>query len=382
MELIQVFLFSLALSLCGPSAATPPPPARTGLATYYAPGVMETVYQNRLAWEQITPCPECVGQVALRDGGDIGRKVWLRFRGVVYGPFLVVDCAAPRNRAQMDRQGRVVEMSYPWARRLGMNGPLPVEVLFGEPEPEPEPGLDYRVYLPFVPMTYTGKGLAMAWGHCEDATAVGATWEYNWYVGFDCPGLDNVPMLYNADVENWPKPGFTSDWLLGFNEPDINNQGNLTPAAAALLWREAELRYPDKFLVSPAPSHKHPEWLAEFRGAYLARYGTYPRLDALAAHCYGTLLFCREIIGKYLTWAEDWRIPGGVWVTEFANKDVAIGAELVEWLAHEPGVSRYAWFDDRQRPDEFPSLESGLFDFETGRITEAGSMYRSLSLLP
>ena len=67
---------------------------QTGLATYYAPGMMEYVAGYRQTQGQLPACPECVGTVALLRAGDIGRKVWLQQAdGERVGPFLVIDCA-------------------------------------------------------------------------------------------------------------------------------------------------------------------------------------------------------------------------------------------------------------------------------------------------
>ncbi|MCX6030634.1 MAG: hypothetical protein NT169_15210, partial [Chloroflexi bacterium] len=53
------------------------PLPQTGLATFYAPGMMEYVETYRRDRGQLPECPECVGTVALLRAGDIGRKVWL-----------------------------------------------------------------------------------------------------------------------------------------------------------------------------------------------------------------------------------------------------------------------------------------------------------------
>lgn len=106
-----------------------------GDATYYAPGVMDEVYANRLAWGQVQPCPACVGYVALMDSRDIGRLVWLDWGDVTEGPYQVIDCAAAQHRAGLVARGRVVEVDYATALRHRMAGPVPVRVLWRPPEP-------------------------------------------------------------------------------------------------------------------------------------------------------------------------------------------------------------------------------------------------------
>ena len=86
--------FSVALTLCALLVALPAravqadeltpgyweqsPLPQTGLATFYAPGMMEYVEGYRQSQGQLPSCPECVGTVALLRAGDIGRKVWLQ----------------------------------------------------------------------------------------------------------------------------------------------------------------------------------------------------------------------------------------------------------------------------------------------------------------
>lgn len=88
----------------------------TGLATYYAPGVIEIVLNNR----GIVPrevCPSCNGIIALQRKEDIGRVVWLSAPGgPIEGPYLVVDCAGG-NMREILRRGWVVDLSYDIALR-------------------------------------------------------------------------------------------------------------------------------------------------------------------------------------------------------------------------------------------------------------------------
>ena len=67
----------------------------SGIATRYAPGVMDTVVANRELYGQIDPSIQVKGYIALLEPGHIGRLVWLEARdGRVVGPVMVVDCAA------------------------------------------------------------------------------------------------------------------------------------------------------------------------------------------------------------------------------------------------------------------------------------------------
>lgn len=97
----------------------------SGLATFYAPGLMDEVAANRRAWGQVEECAACVGAVALLEPGLIGRRVWLQAPGRgIEGPFLVVDCAQAEHRAGLAARGWVVDVDWETAQRWGMAGPL------------------------------------------------------------------------------------------------------------------------------------------------------------------------------------------------------------------------------------------------------------------
>ncbi len=97
----------------------------TGLATFYADGLMDYVRDYRLGQGQVGACPECVGAVALLRAGDIGRKVWLQAPGdEPVGPFLVVDCARREDYPLLLARGWAVDVSYELGQIWGMNAPL------------------------------------------------------------------------------------------------------------------------------------------------------------------------------------------------------------------------------------------------------------------
>ena len=99
-------LFGLALATITVASQDFP---RTGVATYYAKGVIERVYEYRLRIGQISECSDCRGFVALLSPSDLGKKVWLRHpsKGTI-GPLLVVDCAAKQDVKALQARGQVV----------------------------------------------------------------------------------------------------------------------------------------------------------------------------------------------------------------------------------------------------------------------------------
>lgn len=64
-------------------------------ATYYAPGVFESVIAARQEWGQFSDPlqSEYYGYAASPDCSEVGNVVWLREAGAdVFHPFLVADC--------------------------------------------------------------------------------------------------------------------------------------------------------------------------------------------------------------------------------------------------------------------------------------------------
>ena len=109
---------------------------QTGLATFYARGLMEYVEAYRRERGQLPPCPECVGSVALLRAGDIGRKVWLQPLGEeMVGPFLVIDCAHLDDVQPLLDRGWVVDISFDLGQLWGMAAPLAGVTVIADPSP-------------------------------------------------------------------------------------------------------------------------------------------------------------------------------------------------------------------------------------------------------
>ena len=126
-----------AVAIIATAWATPTPNATvTGLATFYAPGVMEAVAVNRGLISETGEYGDWLrreglaGAVALNRAGDLGRTVWLRGPDGLEGPFMVIDCARRDHYQDRIAQGRVVEVDWSTSRRWGMRGPVSVVVVF------------------------------------------------------------------------------------------------------------------------------------------------------------------------------------------------------------------------------------------------------------
>ena len=245
---------------------------------------------------------------------------------------------------------------------------------------------------------FTSRKRGIATHHPEvtaDVEALSPTWRYDWFP--DTPvyhGVESVPMIYSPPVLHQLLSGETtlggnSPYILGYNEPDRPDQANVPPEVAVLPWLFLERTYPDHLLVSPAPSHERPEWLAEFYAAFVAGTGRAPRFEALAIHCYyvNTTSGCKQVFEQVLTYADEWDIPGGVWVTEFGPACSAQGfdattaelesRELIQWLEAQPGIARYAWFPTRLDGTEYwkPNLEDWAVLVDEQGLTRWGDLY-------
>lgn len=110
------------------------PLPHTGLATFYAAGMMEHVLAVRAGHGQVLRCDECVGTVALLRAGDIGRKVWLQPPGGErVGPFLVIDCARREDIPPLVARNWAVDVSYEVGQLWGMDRPLADVTVLADP---------------------------------------------------------------------------------------------------------------------------------------------------------------------------------------------------------------------------------------------------------
>lgn len=124
MKLVIAALLSFPLPPLGPtmgstpkhttvsSTATQTELPAVGLATYYAPGVMEKVIVNRERWGHLPDCPECQGYVALLYKADLGRTVCVNTGKGTFGPYMVADVAAAHHRATLIAKGWILDAEY------------------------------------------------------------------------------------------------------------------------------------------------------------------------------------------------------------------------------------------------------------------------------
>lgn len=229
-----------------------------------------------------------------------------------------------------------------------------------------------------------------AWA--ERISALRCRWFYSWNSAIPegVPrGIDFIPMIYryggdpttvSAPAAAAKKAGITE--LLGFNEPEVKKQGNMTLQETLDAWpllMETGMR-----LGSPGCVHPDKEFMIEFMKGVKER-GL--RVDFVNVHSYGGPN--PEALVKRLENVHKMFDERPLWITEFAVGDWE--AESVEKNRHKPEavlrfmervlpmldkldfLERYAWFP--AKTTSIPLGTSALFN-EDGSLTRLGECYR------
>ena len=247
------------------------------------------------------------------------------------------------------------------------------------------------------------RGIASAFSVADDLSALmsGVSWWYNWspnYNGavseFHTQGdVSFIPMTWNGNnpdqirafLDGHPE----TQYLLTYNEPNFQDQANMTPEYAASIWPIFEgiaeeygvelvgpaLNYCGGCVVVDGSPIASPfwVWMDLFLVEFQAQHGREPRMDYTALHWYDYGL--EDQIDEMVT-----RYGKPVWLTEFAlwrwedwctpELEREWLLEMVAYLEAHPMVYRYAWFTGR-RPD-FPKIN--LLG-APGQLTELGEAY-------
>ena len=197
-------------------------------------------------------------------------------------------------------------------------------------------------------------------------TASGASWYYTWgpnHQGIASPhGLQFVPMVWGAasvtasTLATVREQGATD--LLGFNEPDMASQSNMTPQQALSLW--PHLMATGLTLGSPAVAANGAVpggWLDRFmQGARARGY----RVDFIALHWYGSDFRTADAVSQLQGYLQAVHARYGlpIWLTEYAltsytpsgpsfpslPQQAAFVTASTTMLQSLPYVERYAWF--------------------------------------
>jgi len=227
-------------------------------------------------------------------------------------------------------------------------------------------------------------------------------WDYNWgnntnenaALWFDANDIEYCPMCWSGNYDANKIRAYVAahpktKYLLAFNEPNLTDQANMTPAKAAEFWpavvalaKELHLK-----LVSPAMNYgtlagySDPiKWLDEFFAQ--------PNVDindiaAISVHCY---MASASGLQGYIEKFRKYNKP--VWLTEFCAWDPKpSSAEMqmdymcaaLHYLENEPLVERYAWFIPRYTNKNNDPHMQLITNAIPGELTDAGKVYCGFS---
>jgi RNA polymerase sigma factor (sigma-70 family) len=239
------------------------------------------------------------------------------------------------------------------------------------------------------------KGVA-AWsapGFDAALTASKASWYYDWspsrmdHIG--SAGPEFVPMIWgakNTDSATLATARSQGAVLLGFNEPDMSAQSNMTVEQALDLW--PKLQATGLRLGSPAVADNAAtpgSWLDRFMAGAAARGY---RVDFITVHWYGSDFrpgAAADQLRTYLQAIHDrYHLP--IWVTEYAlisfsgggaqypapDQQAAFVTDSAAMLDSLPYVERYAWFGLAAS-----GAQTGTALFQNGGPTPMGVAYEA-----
>lgn len=242
-------------------------------------------------------------------------------------------------------------------------------------------------------VTYKKKGVcittkSLTWN--QKVAALKPHWHYSW--GNELKegqpdSVEFVPMFWGKTIDDTKVSELKQlasegkiKYLLGFNEPDGEEQANMTVGEAIALWPKLEeVGVP---LGSPAAVNSTNEWFKEFMAK--AEENNL-RVDFVCVHSYGGLNF-----NSFKTKLEEvYELYGKpIWITEFAVADW--NATTVEENKYTPAqvlqymkealpaldemefIERYSWFSGSQSS---PPLTSSALFYENGNLTTLGNYY-------
>jgi RNA polymerase sigma factor (sigma-70 family) len=231
-------------------------------------------------------------------------------------------------------------------------------------------------------------------GAGQALTDSGASWYYNWGTtpnGVAAPAsVSYVPMIWGAasvSAATLAQVSSEGHVLLGFNEPDLGRQSNMSVSQALALW--PRLMATGMTLGSPAVASGAATpggWLDQFMtGAKARGY----RVDFIAVHWYGGDFAAGPAVQELESYLQAiyarYHLP--IWVTEFALTSYSGGTATFPTEAQQAAfltaatkmldglsyVQRYAWF---ALPTSSGSGTTGLFN-PGPSVTQVGQAFEA-----
>ena len=269
-------------------------------------------------------------------------------------------------------------------------------------DPTNEPIVDSNDYA-YIQAKSPKRGVSFSWQMDADFDLLGpvVSWSYNWantYAPqqegkYQQYGIQFVPMCWNnsyspeAIAAYYASHTEKQNYLLGYNEPNLTDQANMTPTEAAEHWADvvAVAKNSNARLISPAMNwgtlagySNGVQWLQEFFTKVNPNdiYG-------IAVHIY--MNSAKAALGdlqRYKVFSKP------LWLTEFcAWNGVSTSAAQIQFLTQainaleqDNGLERYAWFIPRggytTEADPFMSL---LTKTNPPTLTERGVVFVNMS---
>ena len=238
-----------------------------------------------------------------------------------------------------------------------------------------------------------------------DKLKAGVTWTYNWAAnGFNYTldptatqaGIGYVPMVWNGeggwadDVRRYKEAHPECEYILAYNEPNLTDQANMTPAQAAAKWPELKALAQELGLKIVAPAMNYGtlagysdpiKWLDEF----FSQPGvSIDDVAALSLHCY------MSVPGAVKSYVERFRkYDKPLWMTEFCSWEGTVSAEdqreymstVINYFEAEPLIERYAWFKYDGSTSQNPHYALRQSGNQKGELSELGRIYVNMSSL-
>ncbi|KAJ7708022.1 glycosyl hydrolase catalytic core-domain-containing protein [Mycena metata] len=240
----------------------------------------------------------------------------------------------------------------------------------------------------------TDRGLAWATDN-NFAPVIGGkpkvTWYHHWEFG-SVPQMpaknEYVPMFWGTSKwDQWSSRKSemakkTPQHLLGFNEPDISSQANMSPASAADTWMKEIHPYAAKGvkLGSPAVAWNL-DWTASFLAELKKRGG---HVDFVTVHWYGSYQDIATF-KKFVSTAHS-RFGYNIWVTELGVTSASKASQqqtkefmmsAFSWMDSTGYVDRASWFgcfEASKPPDAYATSKNALLK-DAGSLSDLGFWY-------
>jgi len=242
------------------------------------------------------------------------------------------------------------------------------------------------------------RGLCFNTMYTAGITAIktGVSWCYNWDTKYSssietaitAAAIDYIPMAWNGNfnagnIRAHKTQHPECQYILAFNEPNMTEQANMTPAQAAQQWPALKSLAQELNMKIVAPAVNYGTlsnygdpivWLdAFFQLVPLAD------VDAIAIHCY---MNEPSAVKWYVKRFRKYNKP--LWMTEFcawegANLTLAAQhrymCEVVNYFEAEPLIARYAWFMFDGAASQYPYYALN----GSNKLTDLGTVYVNLS---